>query len=52
MKNTDLIVYKVEEAPRCLWVVPAAVDDHDDFVPLGAVSDRQLDLTQREVTGT
>lgn len=33
-------------------VLPAAVNDHDEFVPLGAVSDRQLDLAQWEVTGT
>lgn len=25
------------------------MDHHDELVPLGAVSDRQLDLTQREV---
>lgn len=30
--------------------VPAGVNDHDEFVPLGAVSDCQLDLAQGEVT--
>lgn len=27
------------------------MNDYNEFVPLGAVSKRQLDLTQREVTG-
>lgn len=31
--------------------VSAGVNDHDEFVPLRAVSYRQLDLAQREVTG-
>lgn len=31
--------------------VSAGVNDYDELVPLGAVSDRQLDLTQWEMTG-
>lgn len=51
----------LESEKKCgLWkkllagfgVLPAGVNDHDEFVPLGAVSDRQLDLTQWEVTRT
>lgn len=45
------VFFFLEETPRSYWSVPAGVDDHDEFVPLGAVSDRQLDLAQREVIG-
>lgn len=31
---------------HCYFSVPAAENDYDEFVPLGAVSDRQLDLTK------
>lgn len=41
-----------KSSPWQIWSVPAGVDDHDQLVPLRAVSHRQLDLTQWEVTGT
>lgn len=32
------------------WNTPAGVNNHNKLVPLGTVPDRQLDLTQREVS--
>lgn len=37
--------------PSPPWNPPAGVNYHNQLVPLRAVADRQLDLTQREVPG-
>lgn len=40
-----------EEKPLFFLKLPATVNSYDEFVSLGAVSDRQLDLPQGEKTG-